>query len=93
MIGRTISHYKILAKLGEGRMGVVYRAEDLTLGRQVALTPLLPHLTANSEAKRRFCHEARAAAALDHSGICTVHEVGEADGRPLIAMALLEGRP
>jgi tetratricopeptide (TPR) repeat protein len=92
MIGRTVSHYRILSELGSGGMGVVYRAEDLTLGRHVALKFLPSHLGADPDARRRFVHEAKAAAALDHSGICTVHEVGEADGRPFIVMALLEGR-
>jgi len=92
MIGRTVSHYRILSELGSGGMGVVYRAEDLTLGRHVALKFLPPHLSADPDARRRFLHEAKAAAALDHSGICTVHEVGEADGQPFIAMALLEGQ-
>lgn len=91
MIGQTISHYRIVAKLGEGGMGVVYRAEDLSLGRQVALKFLPPHLSSDPDARRRFVHEAKAAAGLDHSGICTVHEVGEADGQPFIAMAYLEG--
>ena len=91
MIGQTISHYRIVARIGAGGMGVVYRAQDLTLDRPVALKFLPPHLSADPEARRRFVHEAKAAAALDHSGICTVHEVGEADGQPFIAMALLEG--
>ncbi len=92
MIGRTVSHYRILSELGSGGMGVVFRAEDLTLGRHVALKFLPPHLSADPEARRRFVHEAKAAASLDHSGICTVHEVGEADGQSYIAMALLEGQ-
>jgi eukaryotic-like serine/threonine-protein kinase len=92
MIGRTISHYRILSELGSGGMGVVYRAEDLSLGRHVALKFLPTHLSSDPDARRRFVHEAKAAAALDHSGICTVHEVGEADGQPFIVMALLEGR-
>jgi tetratricopeptide (TPR) repeat protein len=92
MIGRTVSHYRILSALGSGGMGTVYRAEDLTLGRHVALKFLPPHLSADPDARRRFVHEAKAAAFLDHSGICTVHEVGEADGQSFIAMALLEGQ-
>ncbi len=92
MIGRTLSHYRILAKLGEGGMGVVYQAEDLALGRRVALKFLPPATSTDPAARRRFLQEARASAALDHAGICTVHEVGEVDGQPYIAMALLEGR-
>jgi len=92
MIGRTVAHYRILSELGSGAMGVVYRAEDLALGRQVAVKFLSPRLDPDPEARRRFVHEAKAAAALDHSGICTVYEAGEADGRPYIVMSLLEGR-
>jgi tetratricopeptide (TPR) repeat protein len=92
MIGRTVSHYRILSELGSGGMGVVYRAEDLTLGRHVALKFLPPHLSTDPDARRRFVHEAKAAASLDHGGICTVYEVAEADGQSYIAMALLEGQ-
>jgi serine/threonine protein kinase len=92
MIGRTLSHYRILAKLGEGGMGVVYRAEDLTLGRQVALKFLPSALSDDPASRRRFLHEAKTAAALDDSGICTMYEVSEADDQPFIAMALLEGK-
>jgi eukaryotic-like serine/threonine-protein kinase len=92
MIGRTVSHYRILSELGSGGMGVVYRAEDLTLGRHVALKFLPSHLSADPDARRRFVHEAKAAAALDHSGICTVYDSGEVDGQLFIAMALLEGQ-
>jgi tetratricopeptide (TPR) repeat protein len=92
MIGRTVSHYRILSELGSGGMGVVYRAEDLTLGRHVALKFLPPHLSSDPDARRRFIHEAKAAAGLDHSGICTVHDSGEVDGQLFIAMALLEGQ-
>jgi TolB-like protein/predicted Ser/Thr protein kinase len=92
MIGRTVSHYRILSELGSGGMGVVYRAEDLTLGRHVALKFLPPHLSSDPDARRRFVHEAKAVAALDHSGICTVHDSGEVDGQLFIAMALLEGQ-
>lgn len=91
MIGKIISHYRILSELGSGGMGVVYRAEDLSLGRNVALKFLPAHLSSDPEARRRLVHEAKAAAALDHSGICTVYDSGEADGRLFIAMALLEG--
>jgi tetratricopeptide (TPR) repeat protein/predicted Ser/Thr protein kinase len=92
MIGRTISHYKILSKLGEGGMGVVYKAEDLTLGRTVALKFLPPDSIAREEDRARLVHEARAAAALLHPNICPVHEIAEAEGRTFIAMAYIEGR-
>lgn len=92
VIGRTVSHYRIMSELGSGGMGVVYRAEDLSLGRHVAIKFLSPQLDADPEARRRFLHEAKAAAALDHSGICPVYETGEADGHPFIVMALIEGQ-
>jgi serine/threonine-protein kinase len=92
MIGKTISHYKILSKLGEGGMGVVYKAEDLTLGRTVALKFLPPDSIAREEDRARLVHEARAAAALLHPNICPVYEIGEAEGRIFIAMACIEGR-
>jgi len=91
MIGRTISHYRILSKLGEGGMGVVYMAEDTKLERTVALKFLAPQLVSDEVTRRRFEREAKALAALDHPNICTVFEIGEAEGMVFLAMAYVEG--
>ncbi len=90
--GRTVAQYTVLDAIGAGAMGLVYRARDERLGRHVALKFLPPHLSAQESAKQRFLLEARAAAALDHANICTIHEVGEtSDGHLFIAMPLYEG--
>jgi TolB-like protein/Tfp pilus assembly protein PilF/predicted Ser/Thr protein kinase len=91
MVGKRISHYRITEKLGEGGMGVVYRAEDTKLKRFVALKFLPPHALGADEEKERLIREAQAAAALTHPSICTVHEIDEVDGNAFIAMELIEG--
>jgi len=88
MIGQTISHYRVLDKLGQGGMGIVYKAEDTRLKRTVALKILPPELTRDPEAKQRFVHEAQAASALEHHNICNMHEIDETDdGQVFIVMA------
>ncbi|MGB2980434.1 MAG: serine/threonine-protein kinase, partial [Candidatus Zixiibacteriota bacterium] len=92
MIGKTISHYKVIEKLGEGGMGEVYLAEDTKLNRQVALKFLPSRLASDESFKARFKREARAAAGLNHPNIITVHEVAEYENQPFIAMEYVEGQ-
>src|ERR1700687_145686 len=91
LVNQTISHYKIGSQVGAGGMGEVYLAQDTQLGRRVAIKFLSPELVADERANKRLVKEARAAATLDHPNICSIYEVGEADGRSFIAMQYIEG--